>query len=131
MNKKNILIGAFLIVFFGTAYIQYKNPFPIKKSVVISTVSIKQTILIDGKKNQSPVQVKMGTTALQVLSSTHKVMANGEKENAFVTTIDGRTASGEDREFWAFYVNGKQAQVGAGSYFVKNNDTIEWKIETY
>ena len=131
MNKKNILITIFLIIFFSTAYIQFKNAFPIKKSVVISTVSVKQTILIDGKQNQSPVQVKMGTTALQVLSSTHKVMVNGEKENAFVTTIDGRTASGADKEFWAFYINGKQAQVGAGSYSVRNNDTIEWKIETY
>ena len=131
MNKKNILIGGFLIVFFGTAYIQYKNVFPIKKSVVISTISVKQTIIIASKKNQSLVKVKVGTTALHILSSTHKVIINGKKENAFVTTIDGRVASGTDKEFWAFYVNGKQAPVGAGSYYVKNNDTIEWKIETY
>ena len=40
-------------------------------------------------------------------------------------------ASSNDKEFWALYVNGKQAEVGAGTYIIKNNDTIEWRIETY
>lgn len=131
MNKKNILLVGFLIIFFGTAFIQYKNSLPEKKEITIPTISVKQIITIDGKKNQSPIRIKIGSTALRLLISTHKIVVKGEKENAFVTAIDGKVASVVDKEFWSFYVNGKQAQVGAGSYFVKNNDTIEWKIETY
>ncbi len=47
-----------------------------------------------------------------------------------MTMIEGRAANSE-KEFWSFYVNGKQAETGAGSYILKNNDTIEWKIEAY
>jgi len=131
MNKKNILIGAFLLIILVTAYFQYKQSIPTKQKVEIQTIEVQQIIVIDGKKNQSPIRGKKGITALQLLSINHKVLAKGEKENAFITTIDMREALTANREFWAFYVNGKQATVGAGSYFVKNNDTIEWKIETY
>lgn len=131
MNKKNILILGFLIIFFGTGFIQYKNTTPREKKIPISTISVKQIITIDSKKNQSTVRMKVGSTALQLLESTHKVISKGENENAFIGTIDGRWASPDNNEFWAFYVNGHQAQVGAGTYVIKNNDTIEWKIETY
>jgi hypothetical protein len=131
MNKKNILIFGFLIVFFGTAYIQYKNTIPVKKVVSVVVIAGKQTITVDDKKSQNIFKIKKGSTALQLLTSTHRVISKGERQNAYVTMIDGREASITDKEFWSFYVNGKQAQVGAGSYFLKNNDTIEWKIETY
>ena len=131
MNKKNILVLGFLIVFFGTAFVQYKNSLPEKKEIIIPIISVKQIISTEGIKNQSLVRIKIGSTALQLLTSRHKVVSKGEKENAYVTAINGRVASETGKEFWAFYINGKQAQVGAGSYFVKNNDTIEWKIETY
>jgi hypothetical protein len=131
MNKKNILLLGFLIIFFGTAFIQYKNSLPEKKEVSFSTILVKQIVTIDNKKNQSSTRVKIGSTALQLLTSTHKVILRGEKENAYIKSINGRMASEANKEFWSFYVNEKQAQVGAGSYIVKNNDTIEWKIETY
>lgn len=131
MRKKNILLVGFLIIFFGTAFIQYKNSLPGRKTISVQTIGIKQIIVIDGKISQTALEVKRGTTALQILSSTHTVVQKGDKENTFVTAIDGKMAIETNKEFWSFYVNGKQAQVGAGSYFAKNNDTIEWKIETY
>ena len=131
MNKKFLLLIGFLIIFLSTAFIQYNNTFSGKKVISEKPIVTKQIIVIDGKNNQSFVQIKKGSTALRLLNSTHKVVTKGQNENAFITTIDGRIANQQKREFWAFYVNGKQAQVGAGSYIVKNNDTIEWKIETY
>jgi hypothetical protein len=92
---------------------------------------VKQIIIDGGKKIPSNTKISPNSTALQLLSATHKIVTKGQKENAFVMEIDGRVADFKQKEFWAFYVNGKQAQIGAGSYFVKNNDTIEWKIETY
>ncbi|MFH0773599.1 MAG: DUF4430 domain-containing protein [bacterium] len=131
MNKKILFVLGFLIICFGTAFIQYKTSLPEKNIVPAFRFQVKQIITIDDKHYQSTVQSKTGSTALQLLGATHKVASKGEKENTFITAIDGRVADSKKREFWAFYVNGKQATVGAGSYRIKNNDTIEWKIETY
>jgi len=131
MNKKYFPLILFVFICIGAAFIQYKNSLPIKKEIVINMITAKHGVTIDGQKKEASVKIKMGSTALQLLSSTHKIISKGEKQNAFITTIDERAALTEKREFWAFYVNGKQAVVGAGSYIVKNNDTIEWKIETY
>jgi hypothetical protein len=129
--KKNIFIVGFIAILVGTAFVQYKASLPKKTIASQVFISSLHTVTIDGVKKTKQEQIKVGKTALQLLSTTHKTITKGEKQNAFVTEIDGRTALAEKREFWAFYVNGKQAAVGAGSYIVKNNDTIEWKIETY
>jgi hypothetical protein len=77
------------------------------------------------------IKIESGKTALDLLSQTHQIKTKGEKENAFITTVDNRTANDARHEFWAFYVNGKQASVGAGSYHLQPGDKILWKIETY
>lgn len=127
MNKKIILIVGFLILCLSTAFIQYKRSIPEVKTSQGVIFSIVQAV----GENKKREQVKVGSSALQLLSITHKVTTTGKKENAFVTAIDGRVADPQKKEFWAFYVNGKQAEVGAGTYVIKNSDTIEWKIETY
>lgn len=48
-----------------------------------------------------------------------------------VNSINGREADNAKHEYWAFYVNGKLAQVGAADYQTKTGDQIMWKIETY
>ena len=131
MNKRVIIIGGFLILFFSTALFQFRNIVQKKQVVEVSLISITQRVIIDGKDTQSVIKIKKGATALQLLSTNHLVVTKGEKENAFVTKIDQKEALANNKEFWAFYVNGKQAAVGAGSYVAQNNDTIEWKIETY
>jgi len=130
--KRYIVPFFFILLVLGTAFLQYRNTLPGKKASLSPSFSIRQTIEIDGvKKASPPFSIRGKQTALQILTSTHTVISQGEKENAFITAIDGRSAAESKREFWAFYVNGKQADVGAGSYILKNNDTIEWKIETY
>jgi hypothetical protein len=73
----------------------------------------------------------VGKNALEATESKVKVTTNGEGVNAFVTSIGGREADTKKREFWGFMVNGSQAQVGAGSYIIQNNDEIQWKITNY
>jgi len=73
----------------------------------------------------------VGKTALEATESTVKVVTSGTGENAFVTSIEGREADAKKREFWEFLVNGSQAQVGAGSYILQNNDQIQWKITNF
>jgi uncharacterized membrane protein len=70
-----------------------------------------------------------GKTALAILKEKY----NGVEIKDFsfgqmVTAIDGKKAE-DGKNFWAFYVNGVQAQVGAGSYQTKNGEQIEWKLE--
>jgi hypothetical protein len=73
----------------------------------------------------------IGKTALEATQSMIKVVTSGSGINAFVTSIDGREADANRREFWEFLINGSQSQVGAGSYIVQNNDQIQWKITNF
>lgn len=132
MKKSQIPILFFILIVFGAGYMQFfpKRP-AVKKSAPIAFVTIRQKISAETVLSDKNEQVKKGSTALQVLYSSHPIKSKGIGQNTFITAIDGREAQADKREFWAFYVNGKQAEVGAGTYIVKNNDTIEWKIETY
>lgn len=67
-----------------------------------------------------------GKNALELLQADHHVDASDE---GFVNAIDG-VKPGE-KEFWAFYVNGEQAQVGAKDYQTKNSDHVEWTLEGF
>lgn len=70
-----------------------------------------------------------GQNALELLKASHQVETKSFGDaGEFVTSIDG-VAPNASTHFWAFYVNGSQAQVGAGSYVTKSGDLIEWKLE--
>jgi hypothetical protein len=71
-----------------------------------------------------------GKNALELLKASYQVETKeftgiGE----YVVSINGQ-ASDSTTNFWGFYVNGKQSPVGAGQYMTKNDDVIEWKLET-
>jgi len=91
---------------------------------VSQTIELKDPITVD-------TRVKTETTALDLLKITTKIETKGEGVNAYVITISDRTASDTDKEYWAFYVNGTPATVGAGSYKLMPNDKILWKIEKF
>ena len=106
----------------------------LKTSTSVSThIRVSQTISTEsqGKKKEETMIISRGSTALDLLKKISKVQMKGEGANAFITSINGRAADDIKKEFWAFYINGKQAEVGAGSYVLKDNDKIEWKLETY
>lgn len=67
-----------------------------------------------------------GKNALELLQSAHQVDVSAQ---GFVNAIDGEKPG--DRQFWAFYVNCKQAEVGAKDYVTKEGDSIEWKRESF
>ena len=68
-------------------------------------------------------------TAFDLLSSSYKIETKDTDFGKMVTSIEGSKPT--DKEFWAFYINGKMSKVGAGSYKLKDGDKIEWKIENY
>lgn len=73
-----------------------------------------------------------GKTALALLlENDPDAQVEGEGEQAMVVGIKGRTADDSKNEFWALYVDGEQAQVGAGALETSDGQTITWKLETY
>ena len=68
-----------------------------------------------------------GKTALELLKSSHKVESQSFGEfGEFVQSIDEIKPG--PTHFWAFYVNGEQAEVGASAYQTKDSDQITWKL---
>lgn len=81
------------------------------------------------RKDYYTYKGRNGKTAYQLLENEHawtEVNSSG-----LLTAINFRKADEKKKEFWAFYVNGKMAQVGPWDYKTKNGDIIEWKIEKY
>jgi len=74
-------------------------------------------------------QGQEGKSALELLKNQHQVETQPFGNDEFVQSING--IKPEPNQFWAFYVNGAQAQVGAGSYITKDGDQIEWKLESF
>lgn len=136
-NKIIYLIGVCVLVF-GYLFIASRSSFaPTSQKSLnqakIQTISVSQTIFIPSKKSNIPevFTAEKGETALTLLQTTTKVQTKGEGKNAYVTQIANIAADEAKKQFWAFYVNGKQAEVGAGSYVLQDGDKIEWKLETY
>ncbi|AEG44548.1 DUF4430 domain-containing protein [Isoptericola variabilis] len=71
-----------------------------------------------------------GRTALELLlEADPSATVEGEGEMAFVTGIGGVEAG--ENEFWALYVDGEPAQVGAGSLVTEDGQEITWKLEAF
>lgn len=69
-----------------------------------------------------------GQNALDLLKKYAKVETKHYSFGDLVVSINGTEGNGP--KYWSFYLNGKLADVGAGSYVTKNTDNIEWKLQT-
>jgi len=67
-----------------------------------------------------------GKNALELLAQSYDIETTPE---GFVNEINGRRPA--DRQFWAFYVNGAQASVGAKDYITTDTDQISWILEDF
>lgn len=71
-----------------------------------------------------------GRTAVELLlEADPSATVEDEGENAFVTGIGGVEAG--ESEFWALYVDGEPAQVGAGSLVTEDGQEITWRLEAF
>lgn len=68
-----------------------------------------------------------GRTALELLKENYAVETENFSFGEMVTTIDGIAA--DQSHFWAFYVNGEMAVVGAGEYQSDGSETFEWRLK--
>ena len=94
-----------------------------KKEAVSPAVTTLRVIV-----NNISYKGEAGKSALDILKQKFAV---GEDRSGMVASIGEKTADSAKHEYWAFYINGKLSDVGAGDYKTKNTDLIEWKIEKY
>jgi len=116
MNKRlAFYVVSALILVFGL-FLVIPNPLigPTTDSSQVATISYQG---VEGKN------------ALELLKESHEVETQKFDFGELVSSIDGQ-ASDPSTNFWAFYVNGKMAQVGASDYQTKTSDTIEWKLDS-
>ena len=123
-----ILVLVILAIFAGYSFYQTKL-LSTKKSIAQQTLTVY--LKISGQKDFIKQEIISGKTALDLTKEKASVKIKGEGVNAYLTEINSQKALNSKKEYWAFYVNGKMAEVGAGSYQLKDGDKIEWKIEKY
>jgi hypothetical protein len=137
--QKNWLIAGVLIVLalLGGSYVLNQNKTGETKKTQTTTTQEKKTVVTldinDGvNAKHYDLASGVGKTALEVTqTATGDVKTSGTGTNAFVTSVNGREASNDKKEFWELDINGKPSDVGAGSYTVKDGDALVWKIATY
>lgn len=77
--------------------------------------------------NQISYNGQSSVNAYELLLRHATVKAKKYSFGYFVTSIDG--VAGNGPKYWTFYVNNKEASVGASSYITKNSDRITWKLQ--
>jgi hypothetical protein len=83
-------------------------------------------------KNLSGVSIIGNPTALQLLQvslGADQVGLTDTQYGKMITSINGLKAEGTN--YWAFYVNGKMAPVGADSYKLQPGDQISFQFESW
>ena len=93
------------------------------------SIQIRQKVEGDMGDNLFNIYPSENKTALDLLKMGHQVETktfSGMGE--FVESVNGKAAEA-NKEFWSFYVNGKQSNLGASSYHPSDKDFIEWKLE--
>ena len=118
LRKQLIPIVSLLVVaavFYGAVRMQDSNP-------------VERDTAAQGQLNYISYQGAEGENALDLLRANHNVETEDfGSMGQFVSKIDSVPAL--TNFFWAFYVNGKMADVSADKYITKQGDFIEWKLE--
>lgn len=68
-----------------------------------------------------------GRTALELLNENYDVEVQSFDFGDMVVSINGQSA--DATSFWAFYVDGEMAQVGAGDFETQDGQIIQWRLE--
>lgn len=122
-TNKNIIISAVVLVAVGLPVIGWvvKDAKP-EDSIKPSSSQVEQA-----ETTYISYQGEDGKTALELLKQEAKVKTESSSLGDYVVSINGNDGSGT--KYWLFYVNGKEAAEGAGTYQTKTGETIEWKLQ--
>jgi hypothetical protein len=126
--RKNTVLGlvvAALVVIGGWTAVARNNnnvatpsPSPTIAANVPQDVSATKVATFKGVEGE----IALATLKKNFTVETKEYAGMGE----YVTVINGLAADAAN--YWAFYINGKMADVGAGSYTAKAGDTFEFRL---
>ncbi len=68
-----------------------------------------------------------GVDALSLLRKQADVQVKHYSFGDMVVAINGSVGNGP--KYWTFYINGKEAQIGAGAYKTHSSDTLMWRLQ--
>ena len=119
-TKIKATIGALVIVVLTVWGVQVNHHHAVASGTKPTTVATSQTTEVS-------YQGQNGVDALTLLKKHAQVTTKTSSLGEYVTAINGNNGGGS--KYWIFYVNGQEAQVGAGAYITKNADNIQWKLQ--
>ena len=98
-------------------------------AVIANSPSHKVAATVNSQQQLTDIKYngQNGTNALALLKKHAQVQTKHYSFGDLVTSINGSKGTGP--KYWTFYINGKEAQVGAGTYTTKSSDKLEWKLQ--
>lgn len=120
LSKTKIIIAAVLVVAATTAsaWAFTANSPSHKANTVVNIAHQTTQISYHGQE---------GINALSLFKKHANVETKHYSFGDMVISING--TSGKGPKYWTFYINGKEASVGAGSYTTESSDTLMWKLQ--
>ena len=119
-KAKTITLIAIVVAGVGTSGVwAYVANLPSHKVDTVTNVTHQTT--------QISYQGQNGMNALALLKKHAAVTTKHYSFGDMVTSING--TSGNGPKYWTFYLNGKEAGVGAEAYVTKNSDHITWRLQ--
>lgn len=125
--KLSVLSGFVFIIILGAIFYSI----PDKRAQRIETSSpqvITKQTKEEGVAKSINYRGKSGVDALTLLRQEAEVKLD---RSNMVSSINGRKADVNKREYWSFFINGKMAEVGSAEYITIDTDMLEWKIQAY
>lgn len=119
MNMKRFAPLAIIVVLLGGTiwYVAARDTQSTETTTVETTASPASEVVT--------YQGQEGKNALEVLKSEFTVTTEETSFGEMVQSINGLAA--DDSHYWALYVNGEMASVGAADIQTTPSDTIEWR----
>lgn len=117
--KTNIIVAVIAVLGIGGGAWAYVANSPSHKVDVVTNAQHKVT--------QISYRGVEGQNALSLLKKHATVQTKHYSFGDMVESINGTKGTGP--KYWTFYINGKMASVGAGTYTTKSSDQLMWKLQ--
>lgn len=123
--KKIIKIAMFMMLLF---FLGACGKATDKKEATKTSEELLNVIIIlkedDKEFDKKELKVKKDESLQTIMETNYKL----EMANDFISGIDDHLQDAKTSKYWLYDVNGKQPDVGAVEYFLKNGDTVTWTL---
>ncbi len=132
MSRKVFISGLIILSLLG--FIFYQSEFKSsKEEVTIQKISPSVGVPLPysspGQNQLVEYSCQTGLTPFKILSERYKIEYEKQDLGPLVISINEQKPNGN--EYWAFYIDGKMAPVGADNYQCQRDEKIEWKLEKF